>query len=98
VGAPRALRRDILAALGQPRYRQAARHIPADMAAAPGFARVGRRRRSVDRRISQTSAGHDLAVSDRRAAIPAICLKMIVRNEAHIIHENVSRTSRLPGD
>jgi len=35
---PRALRRDILAVLNQPRYRQAARHVAADMAAAPGFA------------------------------------------------------------
>jgi MGT family glycosyltransferase len=35
---PRALRRDILAVLNQPRYRQASRRIAADMAAAPGFA------------------------------------------------------------
>jgi MGT family glycosyltransferase len=35
---PRALRRDILAVLNQPRYRQAARRVAADMAAAPGFA------------------------------------------------------------
>ena len=34
---PRALRRDILAVLNQPRYRQAARRVAADMAAAPGF-------------------------------------------------------------
>ena len=34
---PRALRRDILAVLNQPRYRQASRRIAADMAAAPGF-------------------------------------------------------------
>ncbi len=34
---PRALRRDILAVLSQPRYRQAAQRIAADMAAAPGF-------------------------------------------------------------
>jgi glycosyltransferase involved in cell wall biosynthesis len=32
-------------------------------------------------------AGYDLAVSDRGAARPAICLNMIVRNEAHIIRE-----------
>jgi MGT family glycosyltransferase len=35
---PRALRRDVLAVLGQPQYRQASRRIAADMAAAPGFA------------------------------------------------------------
>ena len=34
---PRALRRDILAVLNQPRYRQASRLIAADLAAAPGF-------------------------------------------------------------
>jgi UDP:flavonoid glycosyltransferase YjiC (YdhE family) len=33
----RALRRDILAVLHQPRYREASRRIAADMAAAPGF-------------------------------------------------------------
>lgn len=36
--APAALRRDILAVLNQPRYRQASRRVAADMAAAPGFA------------------------------------------------------------
>ena len=36
--SPRALRRDILAVLHQPRYRQASRRVAADMAAAPGFA------------------------------------------------------------
>jgi MGT family glycosyltransferase len=34
---PRALRRDILAVLNQPRYRQASRRVAADLAAAPGF-------------------------------------------------------------
>jgi len=34
---PRALRRDILAVLNQPRYRQASQRVAADMAAAPGF-------------------------------------------------------------
>ncbi len=34
---PRALRRDILAVLNQPRYRQSSRLIAADLAAAPGF-------------------------------------------------------------
>lgn len=37
---PRRLRRDILAVLKQPRYRQASRRIAAEMAAAPGFAGV----------------------------------------------------------
>ncbi len=36
--SPRALRRDILAVLEQPRYREASRRIAAEMAAAPGFA------------------------------------------------------------
>jgi UDP:flavonoid glycosyltransferase YjiC (YdhE family) len=36
--SPRALRRDILAVLDQPQYREASRRIAADMAAAPGFA------------------------------------------------------------
>jgi UDP:flavonoid glycosyltransferase YjiC (YdhE family) len=34
---PRALRRDILAVLNQPHYRQASRRIATDMSAAPGF-------------------------------------------------------------
>jgi UDP:flavonoid glycosyltransferase YjiC (YdhE family) len=37
---PRALRRDILAVLNQPRYRQASRLVAADLAAAPGFSCV----------------------------------------------------------
>jgi UDP:flavonoid glycosyltransferase YjiC (YdhE family) len=36
--SPRVLRRDILAVLHQPRYRQASQRVAADMAAAPGFA------------------------------------------------------------
>jgi MGT family glycosyltransferase len=36
--SPRALRRDILAVLNHPRYRQASQRIAADMAAATGFA------------------------------------------------------------
>ncbi|WP_211281982.1 nucleotide disphospho-sugar-binding domain-containing protein [Mycobacterium fragae] len=36
--SPRALRRDILAVLSEPRYRQASRRIAAEIAAAPGFA------------------------------------------------------------
>jgi hypothetical protein len=81
--APRHSRRAQSAALrpSRPAYRRR-------RGRGPRLRRVGRRRRSVDRRISQTSARYDLAVSDRRAARPAICLKMIVRNEAHIIHEN----------
>jgi UDP:flavonoid glycosyltransferase YjiC (YdhE family) len=35
---PRALRRQILAVLNQPHYRQASRRVAADMSAAPGFA------------------------------------------------------------
>lgn len=35
---PAALRRDILAVLNQPRYRQASRRVAVEMAAAPGFA------------------------------------------------------------
>src|SRR6201993_4997031 len=33
--------------------------------------------------------GYDLAVSDSAIARPAICLNMIVRNEAHIIRETL---------
>jgi MGT family glycosyltransferase len=36
--SPRAMHRDILAVLNQPRYREASQRIAADMAAAPGFA------------------------------------------------------------
>lgn len=36
--SPRTLRRDILAVLNDPRYREASRRIAAEMAAAPGFA------------------------------------------------------------
>jgi MGT family glycosyltransferase len=35
--SPRALKRDIMAVLSQPRYRQASRRVAADIAAAPGF-------------------------------------------------------------
>jgi UDP:flavonoid glycosyltransferase YjiC (YdhE family) len=38
--SPRALRRDILAVLSDPRYRQASCRIAAEMAAAPGFAEL----------------------------------------------------------
>jgi hypothetical protein len=37
VGVHAPLRRDILAVLNQPRYRQASQRVAADMAAAPGF-------------------------------------------------------------
>jgi MGT family glycosyltransferase len=40
--SPRALRRDILAVLNQPRYRQGSRCVAADMSAAPGFAGVAK--------------------------------------------------------
>lgn len=40
--SPHQLRRDILAVLNQPRYRQASRRIAAEIAAAPGFAGVAR--------------------------------------------------------
>ena len=36
--SPRALRRDILAVLNEPRYREASRRVAADMSGAPGFA------------------------------------------------------------
>jgi UDP:flavonoid glycosyltransferase YjiC (YdhE family) len=36
----KALRRDILAVLHQPQYREASRRIAADIAAAPGFGRL----------------------------------------------------------
>lgn len=51
---PRALRRDILAVLNQPRYRQASRRVADDMAAAPGFAGLAD---IVDRSISSGVIG-----------------------------------------
>ncbi|MGZ8747182.1 MAG: glycosyltransferase [Mycobacterium sp.] len=36
--SPKAMRREILAVLNDPRYRQASRRVAADMAAAPAFA------------------------------------------------------------
>jgi UDP:flavonoid glycosyltransferase YjiC (YdhE family) len=50
--SPRALRRDILAVLNEPKYRQASGRIAADMADAPGFAGLAD---VVDR---QVAAGH----------------------------------------
>ncbi len=47
---PKALRRDILAVLAQPRYRDASRRIAAAMAATPGFAGLADRRRPTGRR------------------------------------------------
>ncbi|PRC62764.1 glycosyl transferase, partial [Mycobacterium sp. ITM-2017-0098] len=35
--SPKALRRDIMAVLNEPRYREASRRVASDMAAAPGF-------------------------------------------------------------
>jgi MGT family glycosyltransferase len=53
--SPRAMRRDILAVLHQPKYRAASQRIAADMAAAPGFACLAG---VVDRLIgSRTDAG-----------------------------------------
>ena len=40
-----------------------------------------------NRTNSQPIAGYDLAVSDPPGVRPAICLNMIVRNEAHIVTE-----------
>jgi len=37
--------------------------------------------------VQHAIAGYDLPVSDSAAARPAICLNMIVRNEAHIVAE-----------
>jgi glycosyltransferase involved in cell wall biosynthesis len=41
-------------------------------------------------------AGYDLAVSDRGAR-PAICLNMIVRNEAHIVGETLDAVAPYTG-
>ena len=57
----RALRRDILAVLNQPQYRQASQRIAADMAAAPGFDGLAA---VVDRLASVNSAG-DFGVHSR---------------------------------
>ncbi|SPM36452.1 glycosyl transferase, partial [Mycobacterium rhizamassiliense] len=50
-----ALRRDILAVLHEPRYRQASKRIAADMAAAPGFAGLAE---VVDGLIADSPASH----------------------------------------
>ncbi len=50
---PKAMRRNILAVLNDPRYRQASRRIAADMAAAPGFAGLAD---IVDRLIGRPTA------------------------------------------
>jgi UDP:flavonoid glycosyltransferase YjiC (YdhE family) len=52
--SPRALRRDILAVLNQPRYRQASRRVAADIASAPGFAGFAGFADSVDRLIASS--------------------------------------------
>jgi UDP:flavonoid glycosyltransferase YjiC (YdhE family) len=49
--SPKALRRDILAVLNQPHYREASRRIAADMAAAPGFSRLAE---LVDKLVTST--------------------------------------------
>jgi UDP:flavonoid glycosyltransferase YjiC (YdhE family) len=57
--SPRALQRDILAVLRQPRYREASQRIAADMAAAPGFTCLAE---VVDRLIEARGAVGHLAV------------------------------------
>ena len=52
--SPRALRRDILAVLRQPRYRQASQRIANDIAQAPGFAGLA----DVVDRLTADSAAH----------------------------------------
>lgn len=54
--SPRALRRDILSVLNQPRYRQASGRMAADMAAAPGFAGLAA---IVDRLVDSARAASD---------------------------------------
>ncbi|MBY0441088.1 MAG: glycosyltransferase [Mycobacteriaceae bacterium] len=39
------------------------------------------------------AAGYDLAVSEPAAALPKICLNMIVRNEAHVIQETLNEVA-----
>jgi MGT family glycosyltransferase len=60
---PRALRRNILAVLTQPRYRQASRRVAADMAAAPGFAGLAD---IVDRLVADLP-NRESATSDTRS-------------------------------
>ena len=50
---PKAMRREILAVLNDPRYRQASSRVAADMAAAPGFAGLAD---IVDRLIGRPAA------------------------------------------
>jgi len=63
---PRALRRDILAVLNQPRYRQAARRVAADMAAAPGFAGLAD---IVDRLVGSPSPTRSVADNTSSALV-----------------------------
>jgi len=63
---PRALRRDILAVLNQPRYRQAARRVAADMAAAPGFAGLAD---IVDRLVGTASPTQSVADNTSSALV-----------------------------
>jgi MGT family glycosyltransferase len=55
--SPRALRRDILAVLADPKYRQASQRIAADMADAPGFACLAD---VVDRLAANSGSMHQL--------------------------------------
>ena len=59
---PRALRRDILAVLNQPHYRQASRRVAADMSAAPGFDGLA----DIVDRLSAASAQSAAAASGER--------------------------------
>ena len=63
---PRALRRDILAVLNQPRYRQAARRVATDMAAAPGFAGLAD---IVDRLVGSPSPTRSVADNTSSALV-----------------------------
>ena len=63
---PRALRRDILAVLNQPRYRQAARRVATDMAAGPGFAGLAD---IVDRLVGSPSPTRSVADNTSSALV-----------------------------
>ncbi len=64
--SPRALRRDILAVLNQPRYRQASQRIATDMAAAAGFTGLA----DIVDRLAKSSAAASQMRTRRRSARP----------------------------
>ncbi|PRC46294.1 hypothetical protein C6A85_90815, partial [Mycobacterium sp. ITM-2017-0098] len=61
----KALRRDIMAVLNEPRYREASRRVASDMAAAPGFDGLAG---VVDRVIIERTSACKSSLSDDNCA------------------------------